>query len=194
MVRSVGRIGGTLGLGLLVFSSCVGQQSRTALDEMAYQMMLPIVEAYIEYGGPQEKWAGPETFLLHIDARESTPAQLSMTPLAFQEADYAPVIRGGGRMPASMPVLSAENVRERLASFLKDFDHEPEPFHGCLTPLRVRLVSASGSVFERQGCRGTKGWAKSASKLVADFMASAAQAQADRDAALAAEQAQAAGN
>ena len=169
---------------------CLGQYNPTAYDDVSKQVGgAPVVEAFIEYGGPQEKWAGPAPFILHIDAREAAPAQVAMTPNVFQEVDFAPVIRGGGRMPASTADLSAEGVRERLGAFRETLNEDPGPFQGCMSPLRVRLVSSSGAIVERQGCRGTQGWAKSASQLVADFMAAAAQAQADRDAALSAEQA-----
>ena len=95
---------------------------------------------------------------------------------------------------ASIADLTSERARERLAAFRDELSDEPEPFAGCMSPLRIRLVAANGALVERQGCRGTKGWAKAASQLVADFMAAAAQAQADRDAALSADQAEAAGN
>lgn len=181
--------------GLLVLSACLGQHSRTALDEIEAEVSdIPVVEAFVEYGGPQEKWAGPAPFILHIDAREGAPAQVAMTPNVFQEVDFAPVIRGGGRMPASTADLTAERVRERLGAFRDELANEATPFSGCMSPLRIRLVAGNGALVERQGCRDTHGWAKSASQLVADFMAAAAQAQADRDAALSAEQAQAAGN
>lgn len=169
-------------------SACMGQQGHSTLDEVERSVEGAWVEAFVEYGGPQEQWAGPAHFILHVNAKDASPkqlAQISMTPSAFQEADYSSVILGAGRMPASTADLHGPRVRERIAALAAELDKQPDAFQGCLNPVRVRIVSASGKLFEKQGCRGNRGWVKAASRFVADFMSAAAQAQADREAALA---------
>lgn len=80
-----------VGFGILSsVSGCMNAQNHGALE--AIQSMkqeeekpeaLSFVELFIEYPGPQEKWAGPANFVLHVKAKENGPAMVMATPSWF---------------------------------------------------------------------------------------------------------------
>ncbi len=69
--------------------------------------------------------------------------------------------------------MSVEQAREKLAYLATEVQGEDVPTRGCLSPVRVRLVRADGSVLEKEGCRSLRGWPKTASELTAEFISAA---------------------
>lgn len=142
------------------------------------------VEAYIEYQGPDEKWVGPPTFLLHINAKEEM-AVIKIAQPAFQgDEGILPknsAIPLNVRRPASgqnvgqnvgMTGEVARNQLNLLASAIQSGDVS---FQGCLSPLRVRMIRVDGGVIDKQGCRGNEGWPKVVGEAVSQFMAATVQ-------------------
>lgn len=143
----------------------------------------PVVEAFIEYTGPHSKWAGPQSFLLHLSARDSAEesgkgATLVISPAIFAEVEKAAGNRrGAARAPASTG-MSVEVARSRLADLSNALqgDEEDSPSHefrGCLYPLRVKLVRQDGAILEKHGCRAREGWSMSVSQFASDLIAGA---------------------
>jgi len=115
-------------------------------EEMAEQSPSFIVEGYLEFPGPNERWAGPQSVVIHL----STLDPQGLHPRKTQ--------------------LTIEEVREDL-SRLKGALEEPKEFEaGCLFPLRVRLIQADGILFEKQACRGQKGWPRIASEIASEVI------------------------
>ncbi len=159
-------LGGALA-GLM--SGCLGPQSQMSLDEIQNSVSSqPYVEAYIEYGSPQEKWSGPTAFMLHINAKETGTAQLTLTPqIVGQAKPEATLIL---RTPASVEQsgMSANIARDHLSELATALQGPEHAFSGCLNPIRVRLIRQDGALTEKQGCRGY-GWSRSASEKVDAF-------------------------
>ncbi|OFZ55689.1 MAG: hypothetical protein A2428_13410 [Bdellovibrionales bacterium RIFOXYC1_FULL_54_43] len=184
---------GTLVVGICTTSiSCMSARNHPALDAAQNALKIaPCVEAYIEYPGPQEKWAGPAGFILHVVAREGTAVQVTATPAWFNtpikgmgEIDAPTTL---GRAPASAiamlkPLeriapppapagLSIETARGQLQLLSEAIQSETEhKFSGCLNPVRARLIRADGSLIEKTGCRSDLGWPRVASESVHYFM------------------------
>jgi hypothetical protein len=162
----------------VVLSSCMSLQNGGTLDQIAGALTSPIVEGYIEYPGPHAKWAGPQGFVMHIDAKGTGNAKLSVVPALIAAPAAHPTNLGkvgAHRTLASEPVVSnqgvpAEVAREILANLGSSIGHEEPAFRGCLSPVRIRLIRANGALIERQGCRGQGGWAKTASETVNRFV------------------------
>ena len=168
----------------VILSGCLGMQSQSTLDAIQEGMSAqPVTEAYIEYPGPQSKWAGPTNFILHVSAKD-TLARISVTPALFDEA--AAGISLKGRAPASMTEgakpgqkvdhrveMTGGQARDQLAHLAASLTGGAENFRGCLSPLRVRMIHADGAVTEKQGCRGQTGWSKAASESVNTFISAA---------------------
>jgi hypothetical protein len=128
------------------------------------------VEAFIEYRGPQQKWAGPTNFLLHVVAKDAGVAKITVTPSLFatprsrdQDGTTA------GRTLASLG-MAGENARKQMLQLATAMQGEDAPFSGCLSPVKVRLISADGAIFEKEGCRGSTGWPKVASESVSGYI------------------------
>lgn len=154
-------------------SGCLSMQSQSTIDniQQSATKSLPYVEAYVEYRGPAEKWAGPTTFLLHVVAKDAGVARISITPALFNSRikDDAPTTAGRGLASRGMPGETARDHMARLASAVQGGD---EPFRGCLSPVRVRLVRADGALVEKSGCRSETGWPRAASEAVNSFIVS----------------------
>lgn len=143
-------------------AGCMSGQNHPALDEAVHQAtsaQSPIVEAYVEYAGPDEKWIGPSPVLLHVEAKDPAQAKFEVAGRAFK----MPTPTQGGR-------LSTELTRDELLEFSVALEKQSGEFQGCLYPIRVRLIRASGAVIEKQGCRGQKGFSKLVSKRVNDWL------------------------
>lgn len=168
---------------------CLSMQSQTSLDgggnTTTNTSTQPYVEAYIEYPGPQAKWAGPMSYILHVSAKDSGAAQITTTPQlltdepkAEHESHEAPSV--SQRAPAASAVsqaiapaihhMSSEDARAQLAHLVSALQGVQAPFRGCMTPVRVRLVRADGGIFERQGCRSELGWSRTVSETVSAFV------------------------
>lgn len=142
-------------------------------------------EAYIEFAGPGGRWAGPQSLLLHVSAKDpEQPAEISVTPVMFQSVEAAPEVASEGRKPASQtdggdapaeegpPVskVTAAQAREQLAFLGLAVQNDSQPYSGCLYPVRVRLVKVDGALVDQQGCRGSTPWTRVASQTVDYFM------------------------
>jgi hypothetical protein len=162
----------------VLVSGCLSMQNQSTLDNVqeatSGSANSPYVEAFIEYVGPQARWAGPRTFSLHVVAREAGNAVISFTGDQASEAHEAPIATG--RLPASQVQdqsgVTSQKAREHLAFLAKALDEQDTGFNGCLSPIRIRLVRADGGLLEKQGCRDQSSWSKTASEAI-DFYAHA---------------------
>lgn len=163
----------TLGLG---GGACSGEKSsRKNTQQEAF------VEAQIEFQGAAERWVGPKSFVVYVDAR-GEKARLSFSPMKV-EAVRAPAVEDPGfEVSAS---LTRTHLQELAQAILKQ-DPKDRARHsalrGCLHPIKVRLVRANGAVVEESGCHAPFGWPKLASETAHQFLSLAsAGASASQD-------------
>lgn len=147
--------------------SMQGDGNTLDLVEESMGNFKPILEAYIEYSGPQARWAGPASFILHVDAKDGQYPKIQVNPNLFLPETGDPEITG--RVPAAER-LTTEQARDRLNILAVLMQEQEQVFRGCLSPVRVRLIRQDGSIIERQGCRGQVGWSKEASEVVNYFI------------------------
>lgn len=172
---------------LLAGPGCLSTQTQTSLDGT---QSAPYVEVFVEYPGPQERWSGPTSFLLHVSAKDEGSAQIVTTPgWADESAGNEAPSQTPGQAPApqSVPMsarvpasalgkavgkrqMSAQEARELLGNLNIALQGAAAPFKGCMSPVRVRLVRADGALTERQGCRSEIGWARAISETVNIFV------------------------
>lgn len=175
---------GALGALLITGAGCLSTQTQTSLD--GSQPASPFVEAYIEYPGPQEKWSGPASFILHVTAKDNGFVQIVTTPAWASEdnkAVPAPAhepVEVHGRVPASAlsktatkRQMASEEARELLSHLHTAIQGGGATFKGCMSPVRVRLVRADGGLVEKQGCRSEIGWARAVSETFNVFVSAA---------------------
>ncbi len=140
--------------------------SRSATSGPGGMNDLAVVEAYLEYVGPPEKWAGPKPFTIHVDASREGPIQIKLTS-AFE----APELRSwSSRTGGEFHVLGVTETRAQLTELARLSAEKGESFQACVNPVRVRLIRADQSVVERLGCRGQGDWAAHVSQLTSLFM------------------------
>ncbi len=166
---------------LVSLSACVGAQN-PASQEMLEQGFA-YVEAFIEFAGPEARWAGPQSFILHVDARDGTRAKIELTPSPFRKAVQRKAPTDGSiveRTLASAGQGPSDTVRDRLADLAAMLDSPDRSFRGCLSPVRVRLIRSDGAVTERQGCRSQISWTRTASRIFSDFLSMAIDGQVPR--------------
>lgn len=148
----------------LVFSSCVGgvQSTVDGLTKTAF------VEGFIEYPGPDKRWAGPKSLMVHVSAKENW-AQIEVVPPPKVFPDALTV---NGRTLASAPTtgMSGEAAREQLAHLASVLQENEGSFAGCLLAVRVRLVRNDGSVVEKSGCRVQSAWSRTISEAASQFV------------------------
>jgi len=155
---------------VMAASSCLGPQSQMTLDEIQGSVgSQPFVEAYIEYGSPQEKWAAPSAFMLHINAKDTGTAKLTLTPQIFGQAKPEATLQTRAPASISQAGMSSNIARDHLNELGVAIQGADQPFSGCLNPVRVRLVRQDGALTEKQGCRGF-GWTRTASEKVNTFL------------------------
>jgi hypothetical protein len=149
----------TILVSALTLSGCFGSSGSTTGDgAVTDNGDKPFVEGLIEYPGPHEKWAGPQTFVVHLNATQGALAQITVTPS----------ITNG----SVVQTLSVDAARESLAKLNTALQAKESPFHGCLSPVRVKLIRSDGVLVERQGCRGQPGWPRVASEIANNWMES----------------------
>lgn len=171
-----------LAVGALAYS-CVGSQRQNTIGGIAGEPAF--VEAFIEYSGPRGQWAGPASFLLHVSAKEGEKVTVKVTPkdLYRQSGGWVDVT---SRAPAAGVPLTApapdvpvtaeaapeasEVMRDRLEGLAEAIEQSQETFRACVNPIRVRMVRADGAVKDWQGCRGSRGWAKSVSEFTHEVL------------------------
>lgn len=168
---------------------CLSMQSQSTLDGASAtnntQSSQPYVEAYVEYPGPQQKWAGPSSFTLHVAAKDDGAAIITMTPEMLtgdapeqtgpSVTQRVPAASGLSNTIAAHPQIRAANMtgiqaREHLAHLVVALQGTQAPFRGCMSPVRVRMVRADGAILERQGCRSELGWSRAVSEMVSTFI------------------------
>jgi hypothetical protein len=145
----------------------------------------PVVDAYIQYLGPDARWAGPVLWTIHVSARDSQTPVFEVTPaLPKLKGTGAPEL--SGRVPASAlgltqgksspvgskqsPILSQEEVRDRLQHLGAAMASSDDEISACVSAVKVRLTRADGTVQEKQACRGSAVWTQVASELASEFM------------------------
>jgi hypothetical protein len=128
----------------------------------------PFVEAFIEYVGPPDRWAGPRTATLRLLAREENASVL----LALLPG-RSPAPGSGGALSTAAGQIAQGLLRAELQQLGSTMLETPVDFSGCMYPIRARLVRADGSVFERQGCRTNSGWPIAAGRTVSKVLDSA---------------------
>src|SRR4051812_14008571 len=101
-------------------AGCLSMQSQTSLDATNAKPVAsnqPYVEVYVEYAGPQQKWAGPSSFILHVMAKDAGPAQIVMTPTLLPTDSKRPPELAPNRNPASYGtrLMTSEEARAQLA-------------------------------------------------------------------------------
>jgi hypothetical protein len=187
---------GVLALSVLGASGCLSTQNQSQIDGNA-SAASPVVEAYFEYPGPMEKWAGPATWMMHVRLKDQgapevkvTPEFARFVPKPVETAPQAPTpdakTQDGSiapRVPAStlaiasqkellVPVkeLPSEAARDILNHLSTAVNTPPPAFTGCMYPVRVRLVRASGALVEKVSCRSDVGWPRAVSEAVNAFL------------------------
>ena len=151
----------------------------------------PYVEAYIQYVGPDAKWAGPALWTLHVSARDGVSPLFEVTPALPKETrpvSQPSSVEVSNRAPASalgltqMPAVqtvsavqtakafSTEEIRERLAHLATAVQVGDAETQACSTAIKVRLTRADGSVLEKQGCRASPQWSQVVSEFSAEMI------------------------
>ena len=136
----------------------------------------PFVEAYVEYTGAPARWAGPASFILHVNAKDAKTADVSvkhemLSQQVIEQAEHPDSVR----KPASVtevPSRSSIEARASIAKLGEALEGETGESQGCISPIRVRLIREDGSLLEKGGCRSGLGWPAVASQTVNYFMTS----------------------
>src|SRR5947209_8332355 len=66
-----------------IASGCLSTQNQSSLDGTTSKdgvSTQPFVELFVEYPGPQAKWAGPASYVLHVTAKDGGDAEIAFTP------------------------------------------------------------------------------------------------------------------
>jgi hypothetical protein len=175
-------------LALSVTAGCVsggGSSLSTVVDaiEGIKGSNSPVVDAYIQYLGPDARWAGPVLWTVHVSARDSQAPVFEVIPaLPKSRSGGAPEL--SARVPASAlgltqgksapaapaGLLTQEQVRDRLLHLGSAMASSEAESAACMMAVKVRLTRADGTVQEKQACRGSAVWTQVASELAAEFM------------------------
>ena len=148
---------------LSLLSACFGSNNETVLDGSPFSddPSQPFTNAYIEYPGPHRKWAGPQTFVIHLNAEGKQKAKVSIPTGIFTSGGHS--LKD---VHSSSHGLTIEAAREEMARLNTALKAKETPVHGCLSPVRVKLVRADKAIISRLGCRGQMGWPRVASEMV----------------------------
>ena len=153
--------------------NCMGVRNHPALEVIESKLGIqPVVEAYFDYTGPKEKWAGPASFLLHVNARNPGDAEITSTPSLEPLHLSAITVRAPSSQSEPEGKITSESMRAQLAELASAVQNGSSEFTGCLYPIRVRLVRQDGSLIEKQGCRSQAGWPGPVSRAVASYLES----------------------
>ena len=117
----------------------------------------PFVEAFIEYPGPSEKWAGPHSLSAHLSARGGKSGEIAVIHPMFKMVD-------------AHPAISVEKAREQFDRIQAIINHELKSTANCSSPVKIRLIRTDGAVISKQACRGQSGWPRVASDLTAQWL------------------------
>jgi hypothetical protein len=151
---------------IIALSSCAGMTTpELAKAPLARAPNDAFVEAYLEFVGPPDRWAGPRTLTLHLLARESEDAQAILTPNPVKA-----FLPSTGEIKPSANPISGIVARTELDELGRAVLEQAVPFSGCLYPVRVKLIREDGSLVEREGCRANHGWPVAISHAVSDMI------------------------
>lgn len=190
MIRSKFKLGWISLLSLASATACVSGSNSSlstvvdALDGIRGSNA-PVVDAYVQYLGPDSRWAGPVLWTIHVSARDGHAPVFEVTPeLPKAKFNSAPEL--SNRVPASAlgltqgktapssasnsRMLSLEQVRDRLQHLGAALASADPEAGACVAAVKVRLTRADGTVNEKQACRGSAVWTQVASELAAEFM------------------------
>ncbi len=117
----------------------------------------PFTEAIIEYPGPAEKWAGPQSLMAHLSAQGGRSGEITVSHAGFKLSEFHPLI-------------SIEQAREQLDRIHSVVNHELKGSPQCSSPVKIRLIRTDGALISKQACRGQSGWPRVASDLTAQWM------------------------
>lgn len=153
-------------------TGCMSMQSGSTLDQISGVLSSnePFVEAYFEYPGPNERWAGPRSFVLHVLAKEGENAKVEILSKSAESPFDAVAKRTVAGAPAELKKLPRDIARDLIGNFATALSPtaEADTAHvGCVHPVRIRLIKLGGALIEKQGCRGVGQWTRAASELVA---------------------------
>lgn len=182
----------SLVLGMVFATGCTSIQDNSALEGLTGSDDVttnPYVSAYIEYPGPQKKWAGPSSLSMKIDAKGEGYSKVEVYPEYFQSlmkttAEATAAARGpaseANREKASAALtkqqvqtesaMTTEAARAQFAFLAEAMKTQHAAFEGCMYPVRARLIRANGEVLEKYGCRGQNGWPRVASEIVSESL------------------------
>ena len=141
-------------------TGCLSMHGNPTLDAVnaALGVSQPYVEAYLEFPGPQERWAGPMSLVVHVRAKQGAPLEVLVTPHSFQAPLHPTLLpsalaqgtdtgsKDPQRSPAAAATMSSEEARERLGMLATALQSGDTEFRGCASPVRVRLIRADGGV------------------------------------------------
>jgi hypothetical protein len=146
----------------ILVTACVGARQGT-LDEISAAVGGKQVfnEAFLDYPGPSEQWAGPARFILHVTAKDKD-ADVQIP------AQWHPVTTVTHRTLAS--TMTGDQARAKLTELAAAMTEDNSVYAGCSYPIRVRLVRPDGSVLDKEGCREQSKWSKTASETVDYFI------------------------
>jgi len=188
MSRSFSQLSSVVLLSSLL--GCVGNNAslNTALEALEGVSSSPVVEAHIQYLGPDARWAGPALWTLHVSAREAGAPVIELSPEIQPKTEIPQSLTVGGRAPASALGLtrvsgsavnqqklaeaypSVEQIRDRLAHLARVIQAGDASVEACSSAVKVRLSRADGSVVEKQGCRGSTNWSQVVSEFTAEWI------------------------
>lgn len=143
-----------------LLTGCVGGGQNSTLNEIqeasGEKAAQSIVEGYIEYVGAPHRWAGPNSMIVYLNARNANHAEIQVTPApVVLKADGSEESRNPASQTAS---ANTEEVRRWLAELNEVANVPVQSAGGCLYPVRIRLVAQDSQVKEFVGCRGSMGW------------------------------------
>jgi hypothetical protein len=142
------------------------------------------VEAVVEYTSPGKKWAAFPTTSIHLKSQSKDGfIEVNVTPKQTQQVFAAMNAKANpeGRKIASETntpsKMGVEELRSRLSILANEMGSSDQSkysnsYTSCMAPIKVRLLRADGSVFEKMGCRSGSGWSSVASHLVNDSLKS----------------------
>ncbi len=159
---------------LFVLAGCTSLQNPSSMEALkaVEAVSSPFVEAFVEFAGPDARWAGPASLVVRVDTRQSAVAHVTSQPAVRAMAHPPADGTTAGRGLASEPGMPTPKARALFSELATQMQADAQSFSGCLYPVRVRLIRQDGSVLEKHGCRSHQGWPQAVSKAVSTFLAS----------------------
>lgn len=148
----------------LLAGACVSKQSHELINAFDDKGSKQYQAAWIEYIGPDQKWAGGSLLKIEIDLKKS--GKDGESPLSVQYGNdpvqFKLQNRGANRKVAAIHMASHDALQE-LALVLQDSKKENR--NSCIHPVRVQLKRIDGAIEDHFGCRGVDSWVFDVSRL-----------------------------